>query len=113
VKTPGDLLALRSDAYEVLDDGQVRLAAARNGVPPNITLSDDYKLVDQLEPLGVPSLIRCGSLNISGPVHLADGVVIEGDVEIHNPAPDGRPSSRASTRIKSSNSDWMSGVSSF
>lgn len=84
VKTTADLLALRSDAYEVLDDGQVRLAAARNGVPPNIVLSDDYKLVDQLDPLGVPSLIGCGSLKISGPVRLAEGVVIEGDVEIHN-----------------------------
>lgn len=84
VKTTADLLALRSDAYEVLDDGQVRLASARNGVPPNIVLSDDYKLVDQLDPLGVPSLIGCGSLKISGPVRLAEGVVIEGDVEISN-----------------------------
>ncbi len=88
VKTTADLLALRSDAYEVLDDGQVRLAAERDGVPPNIVLSDDYKLVDQLEPLGVPSLIRCRSLKIQGPVHFDDGVVIEGDVEIHNHTPE-------------------------
>jgi UTP--glucose-1-phosphate uridylyltransferase len=88
VKTTGDLLALRSDAYEVLDDGQVRLAAERDGVPPNIVLSDDYKLVDQLDPLGVPSLIRCRSLKISGPVHFNDGVVIEGDVEIRNTTPE-------------------------
>ena len=88
VKTTGDLLALRSDAYEVLDDGQVRLAASRNGVPPNIVLSDEYKLVDQLEPLGVPGLLRCQSLKVSGPVHFADGVVIEGDVEIKNSAAD-------------------------
>ena len=84
VKTTGDLLALRSDAYEVLADGQVRLAASRNGVPPNIVLSDDYKLVDQLTPLGVPGLLRCQTLKVSGPVHFADGVVIEGDVEIRN-----------------------------
>ena len=84
VKTTADLLALRSDAYEVLADGQVRLAASRNGVPPNIILSDDYKLVDQLEPLGVPSLIDCDSLKISGPIHFEDGVVIEGEVEIRN-----------------------------
>jgi UTP--glucose-1-phosphate uridylyltransferase len=84
VKTTGDLLALRSDAYEVLDDGQVRLAASRDGVPPTISLSDDYKLVDQLEPLGVPGLVKCGSLKISGPVHFAEGVVIEGDVAITN-----------------------------
>ena len=88
VKTTGDLLALRSDAYEVLDDGQVRLAASRNGVPPNIVLSDDYKLVDQLDPLGVPSLLHCDSLKISGPVHFSDGVVIEGEVEIKNTTPE-------------------------
>jgi UTP--glucose-1-phosphate uridylyltransferase len=88
VKTTSDLLALRSDAYEVLEDGQVRLAAEREGVPPNIILSDDYKLVDQLEPLGVPSLIGCRSLKISGPVHFEEGVVIEGDVEIKNTTPE-------------------------
>ncbi len=86
VKTTADLLALRSDAYEVLDDGQVRLAASRNGVPPNIVLSDDYKLVDQLAPLGVPSLLDCESLKISGPIHFADRVVLAGTVEIKNPA---------------------------
>jgi UTP--glucose-1-phosphate uridylyltransferase len=88
VKTTADLLALRSDAYEVLDDGQVRLAAERDGVPPNIVLSDDYKLVDQLDPLGVPSLLKCRSLRISGPVHFDEGVVIEGDVEIKNTTPE-------------------------
>ncbi|MEI8340826.1 MAG: UTP--glucose-1-phosphate uridylyltransferase, partial [Verrucomicrobiota bacterium] len=89
VKTTGDLLALRSDAYEVLDDGQVRLAASRKGVPPNIVLSDEYKLVDQLGPLGVPSLIGCQTLKISGQIHFAEGVVIKGVVEIKNAA-DGR-----------------------
>ena len=84
VKTTGDLLALRSDAYEVLDDGQVRLMADREGVPPVILLSDEYKLVDQLEPLGVPSLLKCHSLKVAGPVHFPAGVVIEGDVEVRN-----------------------------
>jgi UTP--glucose-1-phosphate uridylyltransferase len=88
VKTTADLLALRSDAYEVLADGQVRLAASRNGVPPNIILSDDYKLVDQLDPLGVPSLIRCDSLKISGPVHFENGAVMEGVVEVRNSMPE-------------------------
>lgn len=87
VKTTGDLLALRSDAYEILDNGQVRLAAERDGVPPDIVLSDDYKLVDQLEPLGVPSLIKCGTLKISGPIHFADDVLIQGDVVITNTTP--------------------------
>ena len=84
VKTTGDLLALRSDAYEVLDDGQVRLTASRNGVPPVILLSDEYKLVDQIEALGVPGLIGCDTLKVSGPIRFAPGVVIEGKVEFAN-----------------------------
>jgi UTP--glucose-1-phosphate uridylyltransferase len=88
VKTTADLLALRSDAYEVLADGQVRLQASRAGVPPVIVLSDDYKLVDQIEALGVPGLIDCHSLKINGLIEIAPGVVIEGDVEIKNASPD-------------------------
>jgi UDP-N-acetylglucosamine pyrophosphorylase len=84
VKTTADLLALRSDAYDVLGDGQVRLAASRQGVPPVIMLSDDYKLVDQIEALGVPSLIDCTSLTVKGPIHLEPGVIIKGDVLMEN-----------------------------
>jgi UTP--glucose-1-phosphate uridylyltransferase len=84
VKTTGDLLALRSDAYEVLENGQVRLAASRNGVPPVIALSDHYKLVDQIETLGVPSLIDCQSLKVTGPLKFAPGVIVQGDVEFTN-----------------------------
>lgn len=82
VKTTGDLLALRSDAYEILEDGQVQLVESRRGVPPTITLSDEYKLVDQIEGLGAPSLVSCKSLKISGPMQFAEGVVFRGDVEI-------------------------------
>ncbi len=88
VKTTSDLLALRSDAYEVKEDGQVRLAASRDGVPPNIVLSDDYKLVDQLEPLGVPGLLDCNSLKVSGLVSFEPGVVIKGEVTIGNSSPE-------------------------
>lgn len=84
VKTTADLFALRSDVYQVLENGQVRLAASRHGVPPDVILSDDYKLVDQLEELGVPSLIECRSLKIRGPIRFAQGVVIEGEVEFEN-----------------------------
>lgn len=84
VKTSADLLALRSDAYEVLGDGQVRLREERGGVPPDISLSGEYKLVDSLEPLGVPSLIGCDSLKISGLIHFEKGVVVEGDVAFEN-----------------------------
>lgn len=84
VKTTADLLALRSDAYEVLEDGQVRLREERNDVPPNISLSGEYKLVDSLDELGVPGLIKCDSLRVSGLVSFEDGVVIEGDVVFEN-----------------------------
>lgn len=84
VKTTGDLLALRSDAYDVLADGQVRLHASRHGEPPVILLGDAYKLVDSLPSLGVPSLIGCHSLRVTGPVRFAQGVVIQGDVEVLN-----------------------------
>jgi UTP--glucose-1-phosphate uridylyltransferase len=84
VKTTGDLLALRSDAYEVLADGQVRLAASRNGVPPVIVLSDEYKLVDQIEALGVPSLIECRSLKVTGRLEFEPGVILRGDVRFEN-----------------------------
>lgn len=84
VKTTADLLAIRSDAYEVLEDGQVRLRAERNGVPPDISLSGEYMLVDSLDTLGVPSLIQCRSLKISGLVTFEDGVVLEGDVVFEN-----------------------------
>lgn len=84
VKTSADLLALRSDAYEVLEDGTVRLREERRGVPPDIRLSSEYKLVDALEPLGVPSLIKCDSLEVEGLIGFEEGVVIEGDVAFRN-----------------------------
>jgi UTP--glucose-1-phosphate uridylyltransferase len=85
VKTTGDLFSLRSDAYEVLDNGQVRLAAARAGVPPVVNLGDAYKLVDQLEELGsVPSLLAASSLTVEGRIKFQHGVVLQGDVTIRN-----------------------------
>jgi len=90
VKTTGDLLALRSDAYDVLENGQVRLAACRAGQPPVITLSDHYRLVDSLDELGVPSLVGCRSLTVQGRIHFEPGVVIEGDVSLVNHAAETR-----------------------
>jgi UTP--glucose-1-phosphate uridylyltransferase len=85
VKTTGDLFSLRSDAYEVLEDGQVRLAAEREGIPPVVNLGDAYKLVDQLEELGsVPSLLEADSLTVEGRIRFQHGVVLQGDVTIRN-----------------------------
>jgi UTP--glucose-1-phosphate uridylyltransferase len=90
VKTTGDLLALRSDAYEVLENGQVRLAASRQGVPPVVALSDEYKLVDQIQDLGVPGLIECESLAVKGPLKFAPGVILKGVVSFENTGSEAR-----------------------
>ncbi|HEX5790760.1 MAG TPA: UTP--glucose-1-phosphate uridylyltransferase, partial [Luteolibacter sp.] len=82
VKTTADLFALRSDAYEVLEDGQVRLHQSRQGKPPVVALPDCYKLVDSIAGLEVPSLLRCEHLKINGAVAFEKGVNIEGCVTI-------------------------------
>lgn len=91
VKSTGDLLALRSDAYELRADGCMALVPEREGVPPVVILSDDYKLVDSLDALGVPSLVNAKSLRVEGlwRFEAADGhdseqVVIRGEVRLVN-----------------------------
>lgn len=84
VKTTGDLLALRSDAYVLGEDGRVMLCEERREIPPIVTLSDEYKLVDGLATLGVPSLRRARRLTVEGPVRFGDDAVIEGDVTLTN-----------------------------
>ncbi len=85
VKTTADLFSLRSDAYEVGHDGRVKLRDVRQGVPPDVVMSDHYKLVDSIEGIGMPSLIDCIRLEIQGPVTFAENVVIQGNVRIENP----------------------------
>lgn len=84
VKTTGDLMALRSDAYTLADDGGVTLIPERAGKPPIIVLSSEYKLVDALEGLGNPSLKKATKLSISGPVRFTENVIIKGEVSIRN-----------------------------
>jgi UTP--glucose-1-phosphate uridylyltransferase/phosphoglucomutase len=54
-------------------------------VPPVVSLSEDYKLVDSIDSLGVPSLLDCRSLTVAGPISFAGGVVLKGDVSFINP----------------------------
>jgi UDP-N-acetylglucosamine pyrophosphorylase len=84
VKTTADLFCLRSDAYEVAADGRVVLRAERQGIPPDVQMDDHYKLVDSIESIGMPSLVQCHQLKVQGLVSFAAGVIIEGDVSIHN-----------------------------
>lgn len=78
VKTTADLLALRSDAYRVGEDGSVALIAERNGTPPVVKLDDRYKFVDALDALGVPSLAKCDTLTVIGGVSFEPGVEVVG-----------------------------------
>src|SRR3954451_17263119 len=83
VKTTNDLLALRSDAYEVAGDGSVVLAASR---PPFIDLdAEHFKLVGDFEPhfpAGAPSLRECTRLVVEGDVTFGADVVVHGDVTV-------------------------------
>jgi UTP--glucose-1-phosphate uridylyltransferase len=89
VKTTEDLLALRSDAYVVLDDARVELAPERDGTPPVVDLDDDYyKLLRDFDarfPDGAPSLVRCERLTLVGDVSFGAGVVVRGTVTVSGP----------------------------
>jgi len=87
VKTTNDLLVVRSDAYELTDDG--RIAPTFDGPGPVVTLDDDhYKMVPDFEqrfPDGAPSLRRCDRFAVEGDVTFGGGVVVEGDVRVTGP----------------------------
>jgi len=86
VKSTADLLALRSDAYVETDDCRLVLSAERRGVPPVIELDPRYyKVVENFErffPEGVPSLIGCERLKVTGRCRFEAGVRCSGQVEI-------------------------------
>lgn len=87
VKTTSDLLAVRSDAYELTDDFCLRLHPSRNGQPPHLQLDAKLcKLVDGLEKNfpHTPSLLHCRSFHMTGPIECGAGVVLKGDAKIHN-----------------------------
>jgi UDP-N-acetylglucosamine pyrophosphorylase len=87
VKTTSDLLALRSDAYEITADWRVVLSGGRHH-PPTIDLdSKHYKLVDDLNQKltgGVPSLKNCKELIVRGPVLFSSGNIFLGKVSVTN-----------------------------
>lgn len=95
VKTTSDLLALRSDAYEITEDWRVVLTGTGRQQPPAIDLDPNhYKLVDQLDVKlrdGVPSLKHCQELTVRGPVQFSSGNVFRGKVSITNTSGQPRP----------------------
>ena len=94
VKTTGDLLLVRSDAYQLTSDGQMR--PAFDGQEPVVTLDEDYyKLLpdfDQRFPGGAPSLRRCRQFEVEGDVTFGADVVAVGEVRVTGPRhiPDGQ-----------------------
>jgi UTP--glucose-1-phosphate uridylyltransferase len=84
VKTTNDLLALRSDCYELTDDCHIVLSPRRRDGPPFVDLDPDYyKLLADFDarfPAGPPSLVECKRFVVRGDVVFGAGVVARGDV---------------------------------
>jgi UTP--glucose-1-phosphate uridylyltransferase len=90
VKTTNELLAVRSDAYELAGDWTVRLAASRDGRPPLVELdAGHFKLLRDFEArfaAGPPSLAECERLTVEGDVSFGREVVVRGSVTVEGPA---------------------------
>jgi UTP--glucose-1-phosphate uridylyltransferase len=87
VKTTDDLLVVRSDAYELTGDGQMR--PRFDGPGPIVTLDKAFfKLLPDFEqrfPAGPPSLRRCRRFAVDGDVTFGAGVTAVGDVRVAGP----------------------------
>lgn len=83
VKTTNDLLLLRSDAYELAEDGALRLAV---DAAPLVDLdSKHYKTMHTFEerfPYGAPSLAAAQALTVKGDWTFGEGVVVTGAVSL-------------------------------
>jgi UTP--glucose-1-phosphate uridylyltransferase len=91
VKTTDDLLALRSDAYELTPDGRVVLAAARaqagQGAPLVQLDPRFFKLVRDFDArfaAGPPSLVEAQRLTVRGDVAFGADVVVRGEVTVEH-----------------------------
>jgi UTP--glucose-1-phosphate uridylyltransferase len=91
VKSTEDLLLVRSDAYELAEDGRMLPV----GEQPLVELDPaHYKRLPDLEarfPAGPPSLTRCTRFTVRGDVRFGRDVTAVGAVEVTGPAeiPDG------------------------
>ena len=89
VKTTSDLLAVRSDAYEVMEDYSLALAPGRADRPPIILLDPKYYQIlsdfERFFPKGPPSLIDCERLKCEGPLVFEANVICQGRAEFINP----------------------------
>lgn len=84
VKTTDDLLLLRSDVFELDDDGTLDPVVEPL---PLITLGPSYTSIrafDQRFPHGAPSLRDAGSLTVDGDWTFGRGVRVRGDVRLED-----------------------------
>ncbi|MEM6821877.1 MAG: UTP--glucose-1-phosphate uridylyltransferase [Verrucomicrobiota bacterium] len=94
VKKTDDLLALRSDAYEITEDFRVQLIQERHGIPPTIKLDSEYfKMINGFDRhiSSIPSLKDCKRLTVKGSVLFEKPVSVKGDVTVTNSKSDSRP----------------------
>lgn len=90
VKKTNDLLAIRSDCFVLSDQNTLIINPARtiNDVPVRVSLDSAYygkiEHFDRRFPNGVPSLLDCKSITLSGDIRFEGRVKISGSVEIKN-----------------------------
>jgi len=85
VKKNNDLLAIWSDLYELNDQYQVVMRRGVESIPPIELDERYYGMIDQLLERfrdGVPSLLNCSSLKISGDISFGEDVICEGKVNL-------------------------------
>jgi UTP--glucose-1-phosphate uridylyltransferase len=93
VKTTDDLLALRSDCFELEPDGRIAVSSRRRSPsPPYVALDPaHYRLLGDFEsrfPAGAPALAECDRLVVRGDVVFGAGVAVRGSAEIDNSGAD-------------------------
>ena len=100
VKTTGDLLLLRSDAFALGEDFVMRALASPS---PTVTLGENFARLADFEKHfahGVPSLLHCKSLRVEGDVYFGANVKITGEVTLK---------ARAGETLKIENGTTLSG----
>ncbi len=90
VKSTGDLVVVRSDAYQLDEESRVVPAPGREAGRLVVDLDGEFfKRVDQLEermPHGPPSLVASDGLTVRGDVHFGRNVVVRGRAQVEAPA---------------------------
>lgn len=89
VKKTDDLLAVRSDAYDLTPNYHIVLKPERAGNPPAIELDPAYYrfvgCLDDHFPGGAPSLLQCSRLRIDGEFIFGASISLIGEVHLQNP----------------------------